>query len=98
IVFALEREHSVLSESDFKVVDQLVAELDKLRKQSPELKIGKIDSYEDGIVGARLTSADQQCTLIQVSLGTPYLAVATLNAVEEARNVVAARLVAAGED
>ncbi len=92
VVFAVERQTTPLSGSDYKVVDQLVADFEKLRKDAPELKLGKIDSYQDGIVGARLISPDQQCTLIQVSLGTPYLAVSTLNAVDRAREVVNKRL------
>jgi RND superfamily putative drug exporter len=96
LVFAVERETSALSETDFQLVDELANDLGTLREQAPELKIGKVESYQDGLVGARLTSPDQQCTLIQVSLGTPYLALATLNAVERAQEVVDRRLALAG--
>ena len=37
----------------------------------PDLKLGKISSYQDGILGQRMTSGDGHCTLIQVSLDTP---------------------------
>src|SRR5262245_40060921 len=98
VVFALERESAPLSDSDFQLVNDMVADLEKLRNDAPELKIGKIDSYQDGIVGARLVSPDQQCTLIQVSLGTPYLAVSTLQAVDRADAVIKRRHATLGAD
>jgi RND superfamily putative drug exporter len=88
LVFAVERPQAPLGEADFQLVDLLVRNLDKLRLDAPKLQIGKIDCYQDGIVGARLTSFDRQCTLIQVSLGTPYLAVSTQAAVEQANALV----------
>src|SRR5687768_10193003 len=88
VVFAFERECAPLSEGDFQLVSQIVVDLEKLRQDAPELKIGKIDSYQDGLIGARLVSPDQQCTLMQVSLGTPYLAISTLHAVDRAQAVV----------
>lgn len=97
VVFALEREAAPLSEGDFQLVKQLVADLEQLRQDAPELKIGKVDSYQDGLIGARLISPDQQCTLIQVSLGTPYLAISTLHAVDRAQEVVQQRLREFGE-
>src|SRR5207302_553861 len=45
-----------------------------------------------GLVGWRMVSVDQQCTLIQVSLETPYLANATQHAVERMEAVVKKRL------
>jgi len=97
VVFALERDEAALSETDFQLVDQIVADLETLRQDAPELKIGKVESYLDDIVGARLTSPDQRCTLIQVSLGTPYLAVCTSQAVDRAQAVVHQRLARVGE-
>lgn len=96
VVFALEREAAPLSEGDYQLVTQIVGDLEKLRQDAPELKIGKIDSYQDGLIGARLISPDQQCTLIQMSLGTPYLAISTLHAVDRAEAVVQERVRAAG--
>ncbi|MCS7044869.1 MAG: MMPL family transporter [Gemmataceae bacterium] len=98
LVFVIERPHRSLTERDFQLVDTLVADLSELRRNSPGLKIGKIDSYQDGLVGVRLVSPDMRCTLIQVSLGTPYLAFGTHDAVAEARKVVQRRLAAWGED
>jgi RND superfamily putative drug exporter len=82
VVFALEREDSALSDADFAVAEAIIKEVEQLRQAKPEWKIGKIDSYQSGLVGWRLISGDQHCTLIQVSLGTPYLAIATQQAVE----------------
>lgn len=96
VVFALEREAAPLSEGDYQLVTQIVGDLETLRQDAPELKIGKIDSYQDGLIGARLISPDQQCTLIQMSLGTPYLAISTLHAVDRAEAVVQERVRAAG--
>src|SRR5205085_12025739 len=46
----------------------------------------------DGLVGGRLVSADRQSTLIQLSLGTPYLAVQTRTTVDRAEAVIRAEL------
>ncbi len=91
-VFAIEREEEPLTPEDFQLVEDLVQDLEKLRSTEPELKIGKIDCFQSGLVGWRMISADQQCTLIQVSLETPYLANATQNAVERMDSVVKRRL------
>jgi putative drug exporter of the RND superfamily len=88
LVLAVERAAGALDAADFDFVDRLVQQLDRLRQEAPELKIGNVVCYQDGILGARLTSIDQRCTLIQVPLGTPYLAVATQTAVERAQAVV----------
>ncbi len=85
LVFALERQDSPLTDSDLRLVDHLVADLNGLG-------LGKVESYQDGLLGCRLTSIDRQCTLIQVPLSTPFLALATKSAVERADQVVAKRL------
>ncbi len=92
LVFAVEREDGPLNEADFEVVKQLVADLEQLRKQAPELGIGKAISFRDGLVGGRLTSTDKHCTLIQVPLASPFLAVQTQAAVDRATEVLRARL------
>ena len=66
-------------------VDAFVGDLNQLRKDEPELQIGQVNSYRDGFVGNRLTSKDGRCTLIQVSLGTPYLALQTRATVDRGR-------------
>jgi RND superfamily putative drug exporter len=97
LILAVEREDGSLTPADFALVDRIVAALEKLRKQAPELKFGKIDSYQDPLIGGRLNSGDQQCTLIKVALGTPYLAVNTQVAVERAQDVVQGIVRDAGE-
>src|SRR5262245_25980930 len=83
-IFAIERGDGPLTKNDFALVDRLVEELNKLKKDEPELQIGAVYSYKEGRVGNRLTSADKKCTLIQMSLGTPYLAVQTRTSVDRA--------------
>src|SRR5205807_382650 len=82
LVFALEREESALTDADFQLAQAIIKDIEQLRQLKPDLKIGKIDHFQSGLVGWRMISADQQCTLIQISLGTPYLANATQHAVE----------------
>jgi RND superfamily putative drug exporter len=98
LIFALEREEMPLTDADFTLVDKLVEALEQLRQKQPDLKIGAISAYQDGFIGSRLTSPDRQCTLIQVSLRTPYLALQTKATVDQAQKVVKERLAAAGPD
>jgi RND superfamily putative drug exporter len=91
-LFAIERDESPLGDTDFALVDQLVGDLEHLRQSEPALKIGKIESYKDGLIGCRLTSGDRQCTLVQVNLASPYLAIASQSAVERAEKCVRNRL------
>src|SRR5262245_3512408 len=77
LVLALEREDQPLDEADFRLVDQIADDLN-------ELKLGKVLSHQDGILGCRLTSGDRHCTLVQVSLDTPFMALATRAAVDRA--------------
>lgn len=97
VIIALERDNQPLSDADFVLVDHLVKELEALCKDSPELKLGQIDSYEDGLLGIRLTSSDRHCTLIQVSLDTPYLAQATQLAVDQIEKRLREKLAMAGD-
>ena len=92
IIFALERPDAKLTDADLVLVDQLVADIGKLKQAEPDLKIGKIYSQRDPFLGKRLLSEDGRCTLIQVSLGTPYLALQTRATVDRADAVVRERL------
>lgn len=92
VVFALERDESALTQEDFQLAEAIVKDIEQLRQAKPEWKIGKVDSFQSGLVGWRMISSDQQCTLIQVSLGTPYMANATQHAVEGMDVVVKKRL------
>ncbi len=96
LIFAVEREDRPLADADFALIDQMVADLHNLREQAPDLKIGSITAYKDGLLGSRLTSADGQCSLIQVSLGTPFLALQTQATVNRAQEVLRSRVQAAG--
>jgi putative drug exporter of the RND superfamily len=98
LVFSLERQQECLRPADMALVRDMVGDLERLRKDAPELKIGKAVSCLDGLIGGRLTSSDKHCTLIQVPLGTPFLALQTTAAVDRARAVLRARLENAGPD
>jgi RND superfamily putative drug exporter len=97
-VFALERADGPLRPQDFALADAMVEELVRLREQNADLKIGKILSHKDGLIGGRLTSTDGRCTLIQVSLGTPYLAFQTQTTVDFAEERLRQVLKAGGRD
>jgi RND superfamily putative drug exporter len=97
-ILALERDGGPLTGADFRLVDQCVADLVRLREEEPGLQIGGICSCRDGVIGRRLTSADQRCTLIQVSLGTPFLALQTRATVNRMDDCVRRRLAASGPD
>jgi RND superfamily putative drug exporter len=83
-VFAVERADGPLREGDFELVDACAKELRRLRGEEPQLKIGGITTYRDLAIGKRLVSEDRHCTLIQVSLNSPYLAEQTRKAMDRA--------------
>jgi RND superfamily putative drug exporter len=95
-VVAVERPDGPLTSDDFALVDRMAAALDELRRAEPELKIGSVVSHRDGLIGSRLVSPDRHSVLIQVSLGTPYMAVQTRTTVDRAEECVRAELAAAG--
>jgi RND superfamily putative drug exporter len=95
-IFAIERDHGSLSDEDFALVDRLVQDLHDLRREDPTLQINGITSYRDGLIGRRLTSGDRRCTLVQVALGTPYLALQTRATVDRAEARLRQRLEQAG--
>ncbi len=92
VVFAIEREDGPLTAADFQFVETLVKDLEQLRHDAPKLEIGKIESHQSGLVGLRMLSHDRQCTLIQASLKTPYMALATQQTVDRIDEVVQERL------
>jgi RND superfamily putative drug exporter len=92
VVFAIERPSAALSDDDLALIDQLVGELSRLRQAEPDLQIKGICSHRDPFLGKRMLSADGRCVLIQVSLGTPYLALQTRATVDRAEAVVRRRL------
>jgi RND superfamily putative drug exporter len=96
-VFAIER-RTGLTDADLALVDELVADLQRLRDEEPPLQMTRIVSHRDAFIGKRLLSNDRQCTLIQVSLGTPYLALQTRATVDRAEQRLRQRLNEAGPD
>jgi RND superfamily putative drug exporter len=98
LIVAVERADAALTPADFSLVDDFVAGLNRLRQDEPALQIARINSHRDPFLGKRLVSADGRCTLIQVSLGTPYLAVQTRTTVDAAERCIRGRLAEAGSD
>ena len=96
-IFAVERPDAPLNRDDFALVDRLVARLNALRTEEPNLQITGVYSYRDGPVGSRLTSTDKRCTLVQLALATPYLAVQTRTTVDRAEAELRPILVEAGD-
>jgi RND superfamily putative drug exporter len=95
LILAVERSATPLTANDFALVDGLAADLQKLRQDDPSLHIARICTHRDPILGKRLLSADGRCTLIQVSLGTPYLAVQTRTTVDAIEARLRPRIAAA---
>src|SRR5262245_38714691 len=83
-ILAIERDDGPLTRSDFALVDRLVVKLNRLKDSEPKLQITGVASYRDGPVGKRLTSNDGRCTLVPLSLATPYLAAQTRETVDRA--------------
>ncbi len=98
LIVAVERAGAPLTAADLALVDGMTADLNKLRKEDPSLQIARICSHRDPLIGKRLVSGNGQCTLIQVSLSTPYLAVQTRTTVDAAADRIRQRLAAAGPD
>lgn len=96
LIVAVERADSPLTPADFALVDGLAADLQRLRRDDPSLQIARICTHCDPILGKRLVSADGCCTLIQVSLGTPYLAVQTRATVDAAAACLRDRIASVG--
>ncbi len=82
LILAVERDKTRLTAADFALVDTIAADLQRLREDDASLQIARICTYRDPILGKRLVSADGQCTLVQISLSTPYLAVQTRTTVD----------------
>jgi RND superfamily putative drug exporter len=96
VLFAVERPDGVLTHDDLAAVDGAVVAVNALRDEEPALQIGSVNSHRDLFIGKRLLSDDGHCTLIQVSLGTPYLAVQTKTTVDRAEERVRKSLADAG--
>ncbi len=88
VLLALERPESPLTEGDYRLVDEIVAEVKQLAQEEAALKITHVASYREPMIGPRFTSADRHCTLIQISLATPYLALQTQTTVDRIEALV----------
>jgi len=97
-ILAVERDAGPLTRADFPLVDRLAGRLNHLKDAEPRLQIAGVASYRDGPVGKRLTSADGRCTLVQLSLATPYLAAQTRETVDRAEAELRPILDAAGPE
>jgi RND superfamily putative drug exporter len=91
VIFAVEREQG-LTDNDLALVEEMAADLNRLRGEEPSLQINRVVSFQEPFIGKRLLSGDRQCTLVQVSLGTPYLATQTRATVNRAEEVLRRRL------
>jgi RND superfamily putative drug exporter len=81
-ILTVERSDRPLDDADFALIDRAVSAINQLRQEEPSLQIGRVYSHRDGFIGKRLVSGDGQCSLIQVSLGTPFLALQTRTTVD----------------
>jgi RND superfamily putative drug exporter len=97
LIVAVERSDAPLTATDFSLVDGLAADLQRLRQDDPSLQIARVLTYREPILGKRLVSGDGRCTLMQVSLSTPYLAVQTRTTVDAVAACLRERLTAAGK-
>lgn len=86
-LLVVERPGQKLTAADFTLVDKLIARLQALKTHEPALQINGIVGYHDLAIGKRLMSADGHCTLIQVALGTPYMATRTRFTVDRCQEV-----------
>ncbi len=86
-ILVAERTDRPLDAADFTAVDRAVDAVSQLRQAEPELQIGRVYSHRDGLLGKRLVSADGHCTLVQVALGTPFLALQTRSTVDRVEAV-----------
>lgn len=98
VLFSLDRAETELSAEDFELADRMTDELQALAKENPNLQITGVVSHREPMIGSRLISADNHCTLIQMSLATPYLALQTQETVGQAEARLRPILAAAGAD
>lgn len=98
LLYAVQRDDRRLGDDDFALADAIADDLARLRQDEPALQIKQIVDHRDPFIGGRLVSADGHCTLVQVSLGTPYLALQTRATVDRATEVVTRRVEQIGAD
>ncbi len=82
LVLVVERRGQPLTDADRNFVDELAWQVIELGETDPKLQIKSVVSPADPLTGSRLVSADGECALVQVALGTAYLAFQTVETVE----------------
>ena len=92
LVLVVHRPDRPLSDDDYALVDKLAMALERLRQARPELAISACTTYRHPLVGARLTSQDRRCTIVNVPLGSPFLALRTAESVDAIEEVVGKEL------
>jgi RND superfamily putative drug exporter len=95
-IIALERPDAALGDDDLAIAAGIAGDVALLAREDPSLQIGKVCSPHDPLIGKRLLSADGRCALVQVALGTPYLALQTRATVDKVEAVARRRLAGAG--
>ena len=96
VLFAAERADGSLTIDDLARVERTADRLRQLRRNDPDLGITGVVCYKDGPIGARLMAEDGRCTLIQVGLSSPYLAVQTRQRVDRAEAEVRSEFAGSG--
>ena len=91
-VLVFERSAGELTNEDLALADRITSAIERLRRAEPELRVNGVCSYRDPVVGKRLVSQDRRATLIQISLGTPYLALQTRSSVDRCEAVARAEI------
>jgi RND superfamily putative drug exporter len=95
-ILTVERDDRPLDDADFALIDRAADAVNALRRDEPGLQIGRVSSYRDAFLGQRLVSADRHCALVQVSLGTPFLALQTRTTVDRVEAAARGAFAAAG--
>jgi RND superfamily putative drug exporter len=98
LILAVERVDAPLNQTDRAFVDRLAVALRRAGDSDPSLQIKKIVTFRDPFIGQRLLSQDGHCTLMQISLGTPYLALQTRTTVRAVLALVEAELQDCGDN
>jgi len=92
VVFLLKRKDGALQAADSLKLDKAVSALRALAKEEPKLQIGKILYEKEPVIGKKLKSQDERCSLVQVFLATPYMANQTRVSVDRAEQVFRSNL------
>jgi len=87
VIFLVERKQGAFTAEDYDYLDQAVTSIKQLAKDEPDLQIGKVLYEKEPVIGKKLKSIDETCTLVQVFLATPFMANQTRLTVDKAEKV-----------